>query len=64
VSYTLRAFNESVYRSRKLNLAAYFYARIKDASDIIDNDGQAMKVIAEIWVKHKLPTEGPFTPGR
>jgi hypothetical protein len=64
IAYTMRAFNESIYRSHKSDLGAYFYARLKDADDIIDNDGSAMRTITEVWTKYKLPVSGPFVPNR
>jgi hypothetical protein len=60
IAYAVRAFNESIYKSQRSDLTAYLYTRMKDADDIIDNDGAAMKTITEVWTKYKLPVSGPF----
>jgi hypothetical protein len=56
VAYTVRAFGESVHRNVKMEPSAYFYARIKDADDILDDDGASMGVIEKIWTKYGLKT--------
>jgi hypothetical protein len=54
VAYTVRAFGESVHRNVKMEQSTYFYARIKDADDILGDNGASMAVIEKIWKKYNL----------
>jgi hypothetical protein len=54
MAYTLRACNESIYRTVKALPAVYFYNRMKDAAETFD-DAKLMKQATRIWLKRGLP---------